>query len=178
VKSTVPTRPRYFSKRRCLRTRTSRALGLGAGRRHRGSACRAFSTSGMGDQVVEEVGAADGVDVLVRLGVELGVDLAPDQRIRQLIPCAAVEAELLPMVAAEVAHRLRTVAQALGKIRRPKICQQPLPGPHPHQTGGRALPRPLRLSIASELRSRIGSSGALVGNHSCGYPGPGICPCR
>jgi hypothetical protein len=28
------------------------------------------------------------------------------------------------------------------------------------------------------VRRRIGSSGALVGNHSCCCPRPGICPCR
>jgi SAM-dependent methyltransferase len=32
----------------------------------------------VGDQVVEEVGAADGVDVLIRLGTQLVLDLAPD----------------------------------------------------------------------------------------------------
>jgi hypothetical protein len=38
---------------------------------------------GVGDQVVEEVGAADGVDVLVRLRPELVLDLAPDVPGRQ-----------------------------------------------------------------------------------------------
>src|SRR5918996_21 len=73
---------------------------------------------------------------------DLGLDLLPDQRVRQLIRGAGVEAELVPAIAAEVAHRLCAIAQVLGEIRRLEVGQQLLAGPQPHQAGGRALGEP------------------------------------
>jgi hypothetical protein len=70
---------------------------------------------------------------------ELGLDLTPDQRVRQLIRRAAVEAELIPAVRAEVAHRGRTVGQVFAEVRRLEICDQLLARPQPHQAGRGAL---------------------------------------
>ena len=76
VKSTVPTRPRYSSNTMPELERTARLALAEEGAVQ--VAVISLRDLGMGDQVIEEIRAAHGVDVLIRLGAELVLDLAPD----------------------------------------------------------------------------------------------------